>query len=195
MKQGAGARKFLTAFADRSPLFVVFRAAQILERRKLALFFKFHLKLCDIEVFRVVQIAQQDPVHHLDDLLRVGFDARLCLAHTWTSNMKISYGTARLRNSNGLGNPLGFHLLQEKRTRGVALALRDSPERIRGFSRRRTCRSRTSPKSRLQRLRLAISDAAAIAENRPSYCGFDSIRRDVFGQFREDRIRIVVVRL
>ena len=83
MKQGTGARKFLTGFTNRSPLFLVFRAAKVLEHRKLALLFKFNFKLCDIEVFGVVQIAQQDPVHDLGDLLGVAFErqARLDVKH------------------------------------------------------------------------------------------------------------------
>ena len=110
MKQCAGARNFPTVFTDPSPLFVVFRAAETLEFRKLAPFFKFNFKLRDIVVFRIVQFAKEDLVYDFGDLLRIGSGRRLRLdvAHeylVWDRSVE---------ELNALGNPLGFHLFQEK---------------------------------------------------------------------------------
>ncbi len=115
MKQSAGARQFLAAFADGAPLFAVFRSANLLERLELAGFFQLHLKVRDIVVFRVVQIAQQDLVHLLHDPLRVGFDGRLCLGgEHFDAEHENLVRDRPIEELNGLGHPLGSHLLQEK---------------------------------------------------------------------------------
>ena len=110
VKQVAAAHKFLIASTDLLPLFLVFGAAEILESRKLALFLKFTFQLCDLVVFRIVQIAQHYPAHTASDLLRAG----LCRQVRWDVQHEDLIGDRSIEERNTLGNLLGIHLPQEK---------------------------------------------------------------------------------
>jgi hypothetical protein len=70
VEHSAGARKFLSTFADHGPLIAVEFHAGLNKLVEFAFGFELDLQFCDVEVLGVIEFPQQDGVHQLGNSLR-----------------------------------------------------------------------------------------------------------------------------